>query len=745
MDSADKPSLTEPLVSVEDDAPIFNDEKPPLQSITPDNDPVVDRLFGSLEGGEHIGEPAEPEQREPEQRPRSASVDEQVKQFFEQAPPVTVGDAAAPATEHADKSSLFTPVDTSDAPIELSDPLPESQKRRRSESEEDTLEPPPMKRENDTRGIHSRNSSIGSAALDDILSTPAGGEERSTPAKEETTTSDPDAPPYNPSPAVVPETAEPFEVERGAEENPLPTPNDPSASFASQDPEQRNVIEETAQEAPAHAPEPTAAVKEEEAKLHPASPQLPVAEEMKPVQTPPPTAPVDPQAAPSENPTIIAEDTYVITTELAPVPNLEVIPPSDGPSPKEDADMTEAPQHISDQTRSMDSSLRNSTTEDKLAPPETPLPGSRKRRRSQTGEDSADERQDHDTSFEGPEGHLSPATINKRGERATKRLAMEVSQPTADLGLRQSTRLATQASLQSAKAGPSPHSKPAVKRGPTISVTELSADGDEYLQLEYDSAGEKKITATGQLLGGRRYKLKTFHYGVNNKLYMLATDVARLFQYRDSYLFFNKNKCLLKVSTTQEDKDEMISRGVIPQNYRSRTISLVTARSIFLHYGARIVEDGRHIIDDYFEERAKENGMTEDDFADPADANMAPLRNNGPGVTFAQDKTRLKDYLETSRPTYEAVGPAYVDQTKASDAAKLLEAAKSAAAYNTIVSTGRKGRQEMFKNFFKPRVMQRKPEPAPMAPPHRTPMQTHASVAGQSPFRAQRSHHAHAS
>ncbi|ODQ56002.1 hypothetical protein SAICODRAFT_22434 [Saitoella complicata NRRL Y-17804] len=729
MDSADKPLLIEPLVSVEDDAPVLNDEKSPLQPIAPDNDPVVDRLFGSLEGGERIGEPAEPEQREPEQRPRSATVDEQVKQFFGQASPVTVGDA--PATEHADESSLFTPVDTSDAPIELN---------RRSES----LEPPPMKRENDTRGIHSRNSSIGSAALGDILSTPAGGEERSAPAKEETTTSDPDAPPYNPSPAVVPETAEPFEVERGAEENPLPTPNDPSASFAPQDPEQRNVIEETAREAPAHASEPTAAFEEEEVKLHTASPLLPVAEEMQPVQTPPPTAPVDPQAAPSEDPAIIAEDTDAITTEPAPMPNLEVIPPSDGPNPKKDADTAEAPQHSSDRTMSMHSPARNSTTEDKLAPPETPLPGSRKRRRSHTGEDSADERQDHDTSFEGPEENVSPATINKRSERATKRLAMEVSQPSADLGLRQSTRLATQASLQSAKAGPSPHSKPAVKRGPPISMTELSADGDEYLQLEYDSAGEKKITASGELLGGRRYKLKTFHYGVNNKLYMLATDVARLFQYRDSYLFFNKNKYLLKVSTTQEDKDEMISRGVIPQNYRSRTISLVTARSIFLHYGARIIEDGRHIIDDYFEERAKENGMTEDDFADPADANMAPPRNNGPGVTFAQDKTRLKDYLDTSRPTYEAVGPAYVDQTKASDAAKLLEAAKSAAAYNKIVSTGRKGRQEMFMNFFKPRVTQRKPEPVLMAPPHRTPMQTHASVAGQSPFRAQRSHHAHA-
>jgi Chromatin remodelling complex Rsc7/Swp82 subunit len=143
-------------------------------------------------------------------------------------------------------------------------------------------------------------------------------------------------------------------------------------------------------------------------------------------------------------------------------------------------------------------------------------------------------------------------------------------------------------------------------------LPQLIADGDENAPAETDTSGETKVTPTGFLAGGREYALKTFPIiGHGEKLFMLANDVARLTGYRDSYLFFLRNRTLKKVVTTQTENGDLISQGVIPFSYRSRPISVVTARSIFIQFGHRVIINGQRICDDYHEEQAKKDHHVE--------------------------------------------------------------------------------------------------------------------------------------
>ncbi|OTA57935.1 hypothetical protein K449DRAFT_436946 [Hypoxylon sp. EC38] len=162
--------------------------------------------------------------------------------------------------------------------------------------------------------------------------------------------------------------------------------------------------------------------------------------------------------------------------------------------------------------------------------------------------------------------------------------------------------------------------KTVLKALPTVrhhTTALLGPDGDEYHPQEIDEAGEKKILPNGQLLGGREYRCRVFYITNRGpKLFMLATECARVLGYRDSYLLFNKNRALYKIIASQEEKDDLVSQEVLPFTYRSRQIAIVTARSMFRQFGSRIVVNGRRVRDDYWEEKARKQGFTE---ADPAD------------------------------------------------------------------------------------------------------------------------------
>lgn len=166
-------------------------------------------------------------------------------------------------------------------------------------------------------------------------------------------------------------------------------------------------------------------------------------------------------------------------------------------------------------------------------------------------------------------------------------------------------------------------------RGGPSHVTAIPLDQDgnpqrvenDELVLPIDEEGEKKVDALGNLIGGTRdYRVRTFKLdNRGDRLYMLSTEPARCMGFRDSYLLFQKHKKLYKIIVTEEEKFEMINRDIIPHSYKGRAIGIVTARSVFREFGAKIIIGGKRVIDDYYETEAKAAGFIPGQIADPDD------------------------------------------------------------------------------------------------------------------------------
>jgi chromatin structure-remodeling complex protein RSC7 len=143
---------------------------------------------------------------------------------------------------------------------------------------------------------------------------------------------------------------------------------------------------------------------------------------------------------------------------------------------------------------------------------------------------------------------------------------------------------------------------------------------DDELALPEDPEGETKVDKLGNLQGGREYRCRTFTVeGRSDRLYMLSTEPARCVGFRDSYLFFTKHRRLYKIIVDDDEKRDMIEREIIPHSYKGRAIGLVTARSVFREFGARIIVGGRRITDDYEVAARRAEGVVEGEIADPTD------------------------------------------------------------------------------------------------------------------------------
>ncbi|KAI9877764.1 MAG: hypothetical protein M1830_002894 [Pleopsidium flavum] len=155
----------------------------------------------------------------------------------------------------------------------------------------------------------------------------------------------------------------------------------------------------------------------------------------------------------------------------------------------------------------------------------------------------------------------------------------------------------------------------------------LDIIGDE-VALPEDAEGETKVDKLGNLQGGREYRVRVFRIlGRGDRLYMLSTEPARCIGFRDSYLFFQKHKQLFKIIIDDAAKRDLISREIIPHSYKGRAIGVVTARSVFREFGAKIVIGGKKIVDDYQVEAARANGDVEGELAVPEDRIPAPGEN----------------------------------------------------------------------------------------------------------------------
>ncbi|KAJ5802623.1 uncharacterized protein N7503_005073 [Penicillium pulvis] len=295
--------------------------------------------------------------------------------------------------------------------------------------------------------------------------------------------------------------------------------------------------------------------------------------------------------------------------------------------------------------------------------------------------------------------------------------------------------------------------KSLVKALPTVrdhTSDQLNEEGDEYIPKEFDEAGETKVDAMGYLQGAREYKCRTFrvpHRGT--KLFMLATECARVLNYRDSYLLFNKNRSLHKIIASQVEKDDLIQQDILPYSYRSRQIAIVSARSMFRQFGSRVIVNGRRVRDDYWESKARKQGFTEDDLAgekrpgaakirdgsavDPTSSSLLPaLPHNNvifsntveplpPGLSLdvsdspsltqlpmihlaTTDDPRLRDYNAIPRARQELTGQIYHDRNQPSSGSEIINQAQHAADFNKTLGAQRSFRRKGLDEFYsKPR------------------------------------------
>lgn len=293
--------------------------------------------------------------------------------------------------------------------------------------------------------------------------------------------------------------------------------------------------------------------------------------------------------------------------------------------------------------------------------------------------------------------------------------------------------------------------KTLIKALPTVrdhTTDQLNEGGDEYIPKEFDEAGEKKVDAMGYLQGGREYKCRTFRVPLRgDKLFMLATECARVLGYRDSYLLFNKNRSLHKIIASQIEKDDLIQQDILPYSYRSRQIAIVTARSMFRQFGSRVIVNGRRVRDDYWESKARKQGFTEEDLAgekrpgaakardaaaaaEAANASLLPTLAHGDviysndsleampnlplgaassmslsslalnNLATTTDDPRLKEYTSLPRSRHEMTGQPYQDRSQPSSAAEIMNQASHTADFNKILSSQRSLRQKGLEDFY---------------------------------------------
>ena len=143
-------------------------------------------------------------------------------------------------------------------------------------------------------------------------------------------------------------------------------------------------------------------------------------------------------------------------------------------------------------------------------------------------------------------------------------------------------------------------------------------EGDEFI-TEDDPKGDTKIDKNGNLLGGalqyfsfpsshvctrlafvlcsdsllvpigRRFKAQTFNLPNRHpeRMYMLAIDAARTSGFRDSLYYFRRNPLAHKLNATQPEKEFLIEIGKLGSHLRTRSVTLITARSAFKLHGSK--------------------------------------------------------------------------------------------------------------------------------------------------------------
>ena len=68
---------------------------------------------------------------------------------------------------------------------------------------------------------------------------------------------------------------------------------------------------------------------------------------------------------------------------------------------------------------------------------------------------------------------------------------------------------------------------------------------------------------------------------------MLAIEAARTSGFRDSLYYFRRNPLAHKLNATQPEKEFLIEIGKLGSHLRTRSVTLITARSAFKLHGSK--------------------------------------------------------------------------------------------------------------------------------------------------------------
>jgi SWI/SNF complex component SWP82 len=180
--------------------------------------------------------------------------------------------------------------------------------------------------------------------------------------------------------------------------------------------------------------------------------------------------------------------------------------------------------------------------------------------------------------------------------------------------------------VRSFPKNPSPKS---IKLPQFADQEKLTLDGDEYENLKVSRKGEQKVTRNGFLLGGRKYVFNTFTLpGRGKRLFVLATEAAKMLNFRDAFLLCSRTKQLYKYPASDSERQFLDECGFSVSKIRQRSVGVLSARGLFMNFGARTIINGKRVVDDYWEELAMQQGFTDENQVFPVDKNYGARASN---------------------------------------------------------------------------------------------------------------------
>ncbi|KAL6949308.1 hypothetical protein ACO0OE_001391 [Hanseniaspora uvarum] len=143
---------------------------------------------------------------------------------------------------------------------------------------------------------------------------------------------------------------------------------------------------------------------------------------------------------------------------------------------------------------------------------------------------------------------------------------------------------------------------------PITDAGEIIPLKDDEFELPVDPEGELKVDLNGNLKNSKTYKFKTFTIDTRpnkDKLYVLAADVAKVFDYkRAAVLFLNHKLTLYKSYLTEDEKKYLLDNSTVLDNVTpmnlTKSILVITAKSLFKEFGHKTINNGKPIEDDYY-------------------------------------------------------------------------------------------------------------------------------------------------